>query len=159
MKTIIGVIAFAAVVVSIGASNGNDPYATVSQAERDLLKPQIERWIRDWVKHDWPDLWEIQDQTPELKDELLLGYKTAPDMNREAFVEAMRNTIGIGYPEIKAFTLTEVDKEPTGFQVVGCAKLQREAWKQTSVQYIHVRINDGKLLFGFLDSSPEKCTL
>lgn len=41
------------------------------------------------MKHDWSDLWEIQDQTPELKNELLLGRKDAPEMDRNQYVEAM----------------------------------------------------------------------
>jgi hypothetical protein len=135
------------------------PIQLIEQVERTLLKPQIERWIHDQVKHDWPDLWEIQDQTPALKNELLLGRKEAPDMDRRQYVEAMQETIGIGYPEIKAFILTEVDKEADGFQVVGCAKLQREGWRATTVQYIHVKVVDGKVRFGWPDGSAEQCKL
>ncbi len=117
----------------------------------------FERWIHDQVKHDWPDLWEIQSQTPELKNSLLLGRRDAPDMDRKQYVGAMRGTIGIGYPEIKAFTLTEVDKEADGFQVVGCARLQRGEWTATTIQYIHVKLVNGKALFGWSDSSAERC--
>jgi hypothetical protein len=107
----------------------------------------------------WSDSWEIQDQTPELKNELLLGRKDAPDMDRNEYVQAMRSTIGIGYPEIKAFTLTEVDKEADGFQVVGCAKLQREEWKKVTEQYVHLKVVNGKVLFGMYEGSGEPCKL
>ncbi len=141
------------------ASSVADPYSTLRAEEKALLKPQIERWIRGQVKHDWSDLWEIQDQTSRLKNELLLGRKNAPDMNRREYIEAMRETIGTGYPEIKAFTLTEVGKEADGFQVVGCAKEQREEWHSTRIEYIHVRIEHGRTLFDLSDSSNEPCEL
>jgi hypothetical protein len=141
------------------ASSATDPYATLPAEEKALLKPQVERWIRDQVKHDWSDLWEIQDQTSRLKNELLLGRRDAPDMTRSEYIEAMRETIGIGYPEIKAFALAEVDKEADGFQVVGCAKEQRENWHSTRIEYIHVRIEHGRTLFDLPDSSGESCEL
>jgi hypothetical protein len=141
------------------ASSAVDPYTTLPSEEKALLKPQIERWIRDQLKHDWSDMWEIQDQTSRLKNELLLGRRNAPDMNRSEYIQAMRETIGIGYPEIKAFTLTEVGKEADGFQVVGCAKEQREEWHSTRIEYIHVRIEHGRTLFDLPDSSNEPCEL
>ncbi|MGA2355909.1 MAG: hypothetical protein ABSG02_15540 [Terriglobales bacterium] len=147
------------VVAVLSASGATDAYELISATDKTLLKPQVERWIRDQVKHDWSDLWEIQDQTREMKNSLLLGNKDAPDIDRHQYVQAMRATIGTGYPEIRAFTLSEVDKEPDGFQVVGCAKMRREEWAQTSIEYIHVRIVNGKALFGWPDGSPEPCKL
>jgi hypothetical protein len=102
-------------------------------------------------------MWEIQDQTPELKNELLLGNRDAPDMNRNEYVQAMQTTVGIGYPEIRAFKLTEVDKEDGGFQVVGCAKLQREEWKKITEQYVHLKVVNGKALFGLYEGSGVEC--
>ena len=145
--------------VGVPESIPSDPYIALSQSEKSLLKPQVERWVRDQLKHDWSDLWEIQDQTPELKNVLLMGRKDAPDMTREEYVQAMRGTIGTGFPAIKAFRLTEVDREEGGFQVVGCAKMQREEWKQTSIQYVHIRVVNGTTRFGLIDGSPEECSL
>src|SRR5258708_31801852 len=85
------VFAFAFMLSSLPAS---DPYSTLSQSEKELLKPQVERWIHDQIKHDWSDLWAIQDQTPELKNELLLDQKDAPDMDRNPYVQTMHATIG-----------------------------------------------------------------
>jgi hypothetical protein len=80
-------------------------------------------------------------------------------MDRKQYAEAMRGTIGTGYPEIRGFTVTEVDKESDGYQMVGCAKLQREGWRATTIQYIHVRVVDGKIRFGWPDGSAEECKL
>lgn len=159
MKTLNNLVMVSVLLIGVGVGAATEPFGSLTSAEKSLLKPQIERWIHDQVKHDWSDLWEIQDQTPELKNELLLGRKDAPDMDRNQYVEAMRNTIGTGYPEIKAFVLTEIDKQPDGFQVVGCAKLQRERWRATTVQYIHLKIVDGKARFGWPDGSADQCKL
>jgi len=150
------VFAFAFMLASLPAS---DPYSTLSQSEKELLKPQVERWIHDQIKHDWSDLWAIQDQTPELKNELLLGQKDAPDMDRNRYVQAMRATIGSGFPEIKLFTLNEIQREKGGFRVEGCGRLQRENWKQTSVTNVHVRIENNKVVFGLPDFTPDPCKL
>jgi hypothetical protein len=157
MKITANLVMLLALLVAAGVGAATDPFGSLAPAEKVLLKPQIERWIHDQVKHDWPDLWEIQSQTPELKNSLLLGRRDAPDMDRKQYVDAMRGTIGIGYPEIKAFTLTEVDKEADGFQVVGCARLQRGEWTATTIQYIHVKLVNGKALFGWSDGSAERC--
>jgi hypothetical protein len=71
----------------------------------------------------------------------------------------MRETIGVGYPEIKAFTLREVRKEGAGFWVLGCGKLQREDWKQTSITDVHIRVVKGKVTFGLPGGTSESCKL
>lgn len=124
-----------------------------------MLKPQIDRWVRDQAKHDWADMWEIQDQTAELKNELLLGHKDAPDMARPVYVEAMRETIGTDYPEIKAFSLREIRREKDGFWILGCGKLQRENWKQTSITDVHARVVNNKVVFGLPGGTPDPCRL
>jgi hypothetical protein len=147
------------IVLFLSAVSASDPYSPLSETEKTLLKPQIERWIHDQVKQDWSDLWEIQDQTPELKNELLLGRKDAPDMDRSQYVRAMQETMGVGYPEIKAFTLREIRKENEGFWILGCGKLQREDWKQTSISDVHARIVKGKVIFGLPGGTPDRCKL
>jgi hypothetical protein len=140
----------------------SDPYFSLTTDQAALVKPQVERWIRDQINHDWSDMWGIQDQTPELKNELLLGRKDAPDMDREQYVQAMRNTIGIGYPEIKAFKLraVEIKTEEKVLWISGCAKEEREDWMQTSVIYVRARIVDGKAMFGLPPAgSAETCKL
>jgi hypothetical protein len=136
-----------------------DPYASLTPADRALLKPQVERWIRDEVHHDWSDMWEIQDQTPAFKNELILGRRNAPDLDREQYVQAMRETIGVGYPEIKAFTVREIRGEGGAFRMIGCGKLQREVWKQTSITEVKARIENGKVIFGLPELTPDVCKL
>jgi hypothetical protein len=103
-------------------------------------------------------MWEIQDQTSDLKNELL-GRRDAPNMGRSQYVQAMQATIGIGYPEIRAFTLREIRREDGGFWILGCGKQQREAWKQTSITEVHLKIVSGKVMFGLPGGPPEPCKL
>jgi hypothetical protein len=154
MKFSIGIL-----LLLLGMPPAVDPYASLIPAEKSMLKPQIDRWVRDQIKHDWSDMWEIQDQTPELKNDLLLGRRDAPDMSRGEYVEAMRETIGTGYPEIKAFSLREIRREKDGFWILGCGKLQRERWKQTSITDVHARVVNGKIIFGLPGGTPEPCQL
>jgi hypothetical protein len=150
------VFAFVFMLASLPAS---DPYSTLSQSRKKFLKPQVERWIHDQIKHDWYDLWEIQEQTSELKNELLCGQTDPPDMDRNQYVQAMRATIGSGFPEIKSFTLNEIQHENGGFRVEGCRSLQRENWKQTSVTNVHARIENNNVLFGLPEFTPAPCKL
>ncbi len=154
MKTALFLFAFL-----LFATPTSDPYSALTSSQQVILKPAIERWIRYQVKHDWSDLWEIQDQTSEVKNLLLLGRRDAPDMDRKQYVEAMQETIGSGEIEIKAFTLREIRLEKDGFWILGCGKLQREAWHQTSITDVHVRIIDGKARFGWPGGTPELCKL
>jgi hypothetical protein len=68
-----------AVALAQAAAPVSDPYAALTPDEKTALKPQVERWVRDQTKRDWADMWEMQDQTSELKNELLLGRRDAPD--------------------------------------------------------------------------------
>jgi hypothetical protein len=148
-----------AMALAQAAAPVSDPYGLLTPDEKKMLQPQIERWVRDQEKHDWADMWEIQDQTSELKNELLLGRRDAPDMDRDQYIRAMRATIGVGYPGIKTFALREIRREAGGFWILGCGKLQREAWKQTSITDIHVRMVNDRLKFGLPAATPESCKL
>jgi hypothetical protein len=148
-----------AVALAQAAAPVSDPYAALTPDEKTALKPQVERWVRDQTKRDWADMWEMQDQTSELKNELLLGRRDAPDMERGQYIRAMQATIGVGYPQIKAFALREIRREGGGFWILGCGRLQREAWKQTSITDVHVRIVEGRPRFGLPASTSDPCKL
>src|ERR1700679_459182 len=104
----------------------SDPYLTLAPEQKSLLKPVIERYVRDQIQQDWADLWDIQDQTPDLKNELLLGHRDAPDLSKKQFVSAMRETIGTGYPRLRSFALREVKVDKGNFIMIGCGYATRE---------------------------------
>lgn len=89
MKVLMYSAAFLMTLGLLGATT--DPYSTLAPEQRSLLKPVVERYVRDQIKQDWADLWEIQDQSSDLKNELLLGHRDAPDLSKDQFVSAMRH--------------------------------------------------------------------
>src|ERR1700679_226822 len=112
-------IFFAAPLMVLGLSGATgDPYSTLTSEQKSLLKPVVERYVRDQIKQDWADLWEIQDQTSDLKNELLLGHRDAPDLSKEQFVSVMRETIGTGYPRLRSFELREVKDDKGNFIMI-----------------------------------------
>jgi hypothetical protein len=123
------------------AQTSPDPYASLFAVEKAVLKPGIERYVHDQLKQNWADLWEIQDQTSDLKNELLLGNRTAPDMTKEQFVAAMKEMISTGgYPIMREFELRAVKADKGNFVVIGCAKATRESWHQTGFVVFGARI-------------------
>ena len=106
--------------------------------------PVVERHIRDQIKQKWTDLWEIQDQTSDMKNELLLGRRDAPDLAKEQFCFAMQETIGTGYPRLRSFVRVAGGKARQGqFIVIGCGYATRETWKRKGFVIAGIRIVTG----------------
>ena len=140
----------------MGAANA--PYSTLAPEQRALLQPVVERYVQDQLKQNWSDLWEIQDQTSDLKNELLLGKRNAPDLSKAQFVSAMRETIGTGYPRLRSFELREVRTDKGNFIMIGCGKATREAWKQTGLVIAGIRIVDGKPKVDLWSMTSDSCS-
>lgn len=141
----------------LGATS--NPYATLTTDQTALLKPVVERYVRDQVKQDWDDLWEIQDQTSDLKNELLLGRRDAPDLSKKDFVSAMRELIETGgYPRLRSFQLKEVRVDKGNFIMIGCGKATRETWSGTGFVIAGIRIVDGKPKFDIWSMTSDSCT-
>lgn len=152
-----GVLLFLLTITAF-ASPSADPYSALSDQQKIIIKPLVTRWVHDQIKQNWKDLWEIQDQTSDLKNELLFD-RSAPDMDQKRYVEAMRGTMNSGYWVIQNFTLREIRIEKDGFWIIGCGKLQREAWRHTNITDVHIRMVNGKPMFGLPGQSGEPCTL
>ena len=141
------------------AQTSPDPYASLSAKEKAVLKPGIERYVHDQFKQNWADLWEIQDQTSDLKNELLVGNRTAPDLTKEQFVTAMKEMIGSGgYPIMREFELRTVKVDNGNFIVIGCAKATRESWHQTGFVVFGARIAEGKPKFDIWSMTSNSCS-
>jgi hypothetical protein len=140
----------------IGAAS--DPYSALAPEQKSLLKPIVERYVRDQIKQDWADLWDIQDQTSDLKNELLLGHRDAPDLSKEQFVSAMRETIGTGYPRLRSFELREVKADKSNFIMIGCGYATREEWKQKGFVIAGIRVVDGKPKVDLWRMTSDSCS-
>jgi hypothetical protein len=147
------------VVVSCVSVAQTDPYVSLTANDKAILKPSIEMYIHDQLKQNWSDLWEIQDQTSDLKSELLLGNRTALDMTKEQFVGAMKEMISNGsYPVIREFELSSVRADNGNFVVIGCAKATRESWHQTGFVVFGAKIVDGKPKFDIWRMTSNSCS-
>jgi hypothetical protein len=134
------------------------PYSAVTPEQRRVLQPGIERYISDQMKQNWKDLWEIQDQTIDVKRELLLG-EIGPDMDRKQFVKAMRYTIATGgRPQITKFELQEVRPDKGNFLVVGCGTAIRESFHIHGIVIFGARIVDGKTIFDIFSFVSDTCS-
>lgn len=153
-------LAYAAVLLMtlglLGATR--DPYSTLMPEQKSLLKPVVERYVHDQVTSNWADLWNIQDQTSDLKNVLLLGDRDAPDLSKEHFVSAMRETIGTGYPRLRTFELREVKVDNGNFVMIGCGYATRENWKQEGIVIAGIRIVDGKPKVDLWSMTSDPCS-
>jgi serine protease inhibitor ecotin len=114
MRAMVNQMVLLGLFVAVGVAAAADPFGSLTPADKALLKPQSERWIHDQVKHDWSDLWEIQDQTPELKNSLLLGRKEAPDMDRKYIhVKVENGKVLFGWPDGSASNVSS-NRRSTG---------------------------------------------
>ena len=143
---------------AVASQTISDPYAALTPEQVTTLKPVLERYINDQLYGKWSDLFEIQEQTGRLKNELLLGNRSAPDMTREQFVEAMKETIGTGYPRLRSFKIQTVRADKDQFIVIGCGNATRESWRQTSIVKVRIQIIDGKPKFDLWEMTPDKCS-
>jgi hypothetical protein len=135
-----------------------DPYTSLSPQEKSILQPGIDRYVRDQLKQNWADLWEIQDQTSDMKNELLLGNRTAPDLSKDQFVAAMREVIATGgYPRMRDFDLRVARADEGSFIVIGCATATRESWHGTSLVIFGAKIVDGKPKFDIWSMTSDSC--
>ena len=140
----------------LGAASS--PYASLTPEQAALFKPAVERYVRDQEKQDWADLWEIQDQTPQVKNELLLGKRDAPDISKKEFVSAMRYMIETGgYPRLRSFDLIEVREDKGNFIMIGCGHATRESWSGTAFVIAGIRVVDGKPKFDIWSMTSDSC--
>lgn len=135
-----------------------NPYSALTPEQRNILQTGIERYVSDQVKKNWGDLWEIQDQTVEVKRELLLG-EVGPNMDRKQFVKAMEYTIESGgFPHLKKFELQEVRPDKGNFLVVGCGTGVRESFHFHGIVIFGARIVGGKPIFDIFSFVSDTCS-
>jgi hypothetical protein len=149
----------AALVIAVGLLGASsDPYSSVTPEQKSLLKPVVERYLRDQIHQDWADLWIIQDQSSDLKNELLLGRRDAPDLSKQEFISAMNETIGTGYPRLRSFELREVRADKNNFIMIGCGYATREEWKQKGIIIAGIRISEGQPKVDLWSMTSDACS-
>jgi len=94
-----------------------------------------------------------------MKNELMLGNRTAPNMSKDQFVAAMKEVIATGgYPRMKDFQLRVAKADKGNFIVIGCAKWARESWRGTGFAIFGAKIVDGNAKFDIWSMTSDSCT-
>ena len=151
-------IYMAVILMALRVANAStDPFTELSPKQKALVKPVIERYVHDQITENWGDLWEISDQTPDLKNELLSGNRNAPDMTKEQFVSAMRETIGTGLPRLHSFDLLQVKVDQGNLTMVGCGYATREGWKKKGLVIAGIKIVNGRAKMDIFAMTSDTC--
>jgi hypothetical protein len=139
-----------------------DPFASLRAEESELIKPVVERYIRDQAKQNWADLWDIYDQNSdiEFKRNTRRSDNAAP-LDREQFAKAWQELTSNGsMPHLTKLQVTEVHSTSKGFIVRGCGEAKRENFHFKGLLSIEVQLDNGKPLLDpwtFLVSMPHSC--
>jgi hypothetical protein len=144
--------------MTAGCLAQSDPYTSLTPEQRKILQPAVERFVKDVTKQDWKDLWEIQDQTGGMKNELLEGDRTAPDLTKAQYVAAMRSIVGVEFLRVRTLAVREVRADKGNFILIGCGAATREAWHQTGFIISGIRIIDGKPKFDLWSMTSDSCS-
>jgi len=146
------------VLMAKACSAQSDPYTSLTQEQRAFLRPAVERFVKDMTKQDWKDMWEIQDQTPNMKNELLEGNRDAPDLDQVQYVRAMRSIVGVEFLRVRKFQVREVRADKGNFIVIGCGTATRESWHQTGFIIAGIRLLNGKPKFDLWSMTSNSCS-
>ena len=137
-------------------------YDRVALADRQSLKEGLERYMRDQIKHNWADLFEIK----------ILGYPIdtdyddlsgkVPVLSKKEFVDEMDERVSNGsLPSMQSFDLVSITPVKGGYEVRGCSRAQRENFHFKGIVKLTAYISDGQVRFGswtFVYSMPHSCS-
>lgn len=125
-----------------------DPFSGISSQDRSDLEPSIARYVRDQMKLDWRDLWEIDEQDMDTKRDF--GLKDdAPAVSKERYLEGKEDSIaGGGVPVMTSFELVSIVPQSDGFLISGCAASKRESFHFKGIVEFIGHVRNGKLTFG-----------
>lgn len=125
-----------------------DPFSGISSQDRSALEPSIGRYVRDQMKLDWTDLWEIDEQDIDTKRDFLLK-DDAPVVSKEQYVELKKDAIaGGGVPLMTSFELVSVVPQSDGFLISGCAASKRESFHFKGIVNFVAHVRNGNATFG-----------
>jgi hypothetical protein len=139
-----------------------DPYASLGPEEKGILKPAVERYVRDQANQNWADLWEIYDQIPDIEFKRdTRRPDDAPPLEREQFAKAWQELISSGsIPYLTKLQVIEVHSTAKGFIVRGCGEAKRESFHFKGLLDIEVHLDNEKPKLSpwtFLVSMPHSC--
>lgn len=139
-----------------------DLYLRVAPADRQLLKDGIDRYVRDQIKRDWSDLFEIKIPGFAIVADYDDLSDKAPVLSKSEFVDVMNEQVSNGSrPFMQSFNLKSITPVKGGYEVRGCSKAQRESFHFKGILTFAAYISDGRVRFGgwrYVDSMPQSCS-
>jgi hypothetical protein len=138
-----------------------DLYQQVAPADRQSLKEGLDRYVRDQIKRDWADLFEIKIPGYAIVADFDDLSGKAPVLSKQDFVDVMNEQIGNGSrPFVQSFSLASITPMKGGYEVRGCSKAQRESFHFKGILTFNAYVSHGQVRFGgwhYVDSMPQSC--
>jgi hypothetical protein len=139
-----------------------DLYQQVIPADRQPFKEGLDRYVRDQIKRDWADLFEIKIPGFAIVADYDDLSGKAPVLSKQEFGEVMNEQINNGSrPFMQSFNLVSIIPVKGGYEVRGCSKAQRESFHFKGILKFTAYVSDGKVRFGgwnYVDSMPHSCS-
>lgn len=138
-----------------------EPFSNLTPQERAIVEPAIRRYTNDEIKHDWSDLWTLDEQDIDTKRDFMLKDDAAP-VPQKRYVELKQDAIASGgVPLMTSFKLLSVLRRGDEFLVSGCSAAVRESYHFKGIVEVTAHIHDGKASFGswsFKYLMPQSCS-
>jgi hypothetical protein len=139
-----------------------DLYQQVALADRPLLKDGLDRYVRDQIKRNWSDLFEIKIPGYAIDTNYDDLSANAPALSKKAFADAMEERVSNGsLPFMQSFDLVSITPMNGGYEVRGCSKAQRESFHFKGIVKLNAYVSNGQVHFGswiFAYSMPHSCS-
>jgi hypothetical protein len=139
-----------------------DLYQQVAPTDRQPLREGLDRYIRDQIKRDRADLFEIKIPGYAIVADFDDLSDKAPVLSKQDFVDVMNEQISNGSrPFMQSFSLASITPVKGGYEVRGCSKAQRESFHLKGILAFTAYVSDGEVRFGgwrFVDSMPHSCS-
>jgi hypothetical protein len=138
-----------------------DIYKQVVPADRPLLRDGVDRYVRDQIKRDWTDLFEIKFPGFAIVADYDDLSGKAPVLSKQDFADVMNEQIYDGSrPFMRSFHLVSITPVKGGYEVRGCSKAQRESFHFKGILTFTAYVSNGQVRFGgwrYIDSMPQSC--
>jgi hypothetical protein len=139
-----------------------DMYQQVAPVDRQPLKEGLDRYVRDQIKRDWADLFEIKIPGFAIDADYDDLSGKAPVLSKQGYVDVMDEQVSNGSrPYMRSFNLVSIIPVKGGYEVRGCSKAQRESFHFKGILKFTAYVSDGKVRFGawnYVDSMPHSCS-
>jgi len=139
-----------------------DLYQKVAPADRPFLKEGMERYVRDQIRRNWSDLYEIKFPGYAIQTDYDDLSGKVPILSKADFARTTDESVSNGSkPYMLSFTLTSITPVKGGYEIRGCSKVQRERFHFKGILAFTAYDSGGQIRFGawkFVYFMPHSCS-